>query len=63
MNLLRAIEVVWTSGGISKLSVYARLGVPEVWMWMKGKLQVYALSGTRYSPIAMSGTRPTGPRQ
>jgi Uma2 family endonuclease len=28
-----AFEVVWTSGGIDELAVYAGLGVPEVWLW------------------------------
>ena len=28
-----AIEVVWTSGGIEKLEIYARLGLREVWFW------------------------------
>ncbi|MBA3460079.1 MAG: Uma2 family endonuclease [Deltaproteobacteria bacterium] len=39
-----AIEVVYTSGGINKLEIYRRLGVPEVWFWIDRKLQVYWLT-------------------
>ncbi|HEX5049028.1 MAG TPA: Uma2 family endonuclease [Gammaproteobacteria bacterium] len=43
-----AIEVVWTSGGIDKLDVYRKLGVPEVWSWEDGAIQIYRLRGERY---------------
>jgi Uma2 family endonuclease len=43
-----AIEVVWTGGGIDKLDVYRKLGVPEVWFWEKGEIRVYRLRGERY---------------
>lgn len=43
-----AIEVVWTSGGIDKLEVYRRLGVPEVWFWIDGKVSVHVLVANRY---------------
>jgi Uma2 family endonuclease len=38
-----AIEVVQTSGGISKLSIYQGLGVPEVWFWQHDRFTVYFL--------------------
>jgi len=38
-----AIEVVLTSGGIDKLQLYQRLGVPEVWFWEDGLLKIYHL--------------------
>jgi Uma2 family endonuclease len=38
-----AFEVVWTSGGIDKLAVYAGLGVPEVWLWKAGAITVHQL--------------------
>jgi Uma2 family endonuclease len=38
-----AIEVVWTSGGFDKLTVYAGLGVREVWIWKDGSLTFHAL--------------------
>jgi Uma2 family endonuclease len=37
------IEVVFTSGGIDKLQLYKRIGVPEVWFWEDGVLRVYHL--------------------
>ncbi len=49
-----AIEVVWTSGGVSKLEAYRRLGVREVWYWQRGKIQPYALRGERYEALDRS---------
>jgi Uma2 family endonuclease len=43
-----AIEVIWTSGGIDKLEVYRGLGVPEVWIWRDGRIEVHQLAGDRY---------------
>lgn len=43
-----AIEVVWTSGGLSKLEIYRRLRVPEVWTWRRGQLHVHVLQGGAY---------------
>jgi len=37
------IEVILTSGSIKLLELYQRLGVPEVWLWEDGVLQVYIL--------------------
>lgn len=49
-----AIEVIWTGGGIDKLDVYRGLGVREVWMWQKGELKAYELSGEMYVEISQS---------
>ena len=38
-----AIEVTVTSGGLNKLAVYARLGIPEVWFWEDGTIEIYCL--------------------
>lgn len=38
-----AIEVEWTRGGVDRLRVYERLGVGEVWVWARGRLQVHVL--------------------
>ncbi len=38
-----ALEVIWTSGGIDKLEIYRRLGVPEVWFRRSGKIRVHVL--------------------
>jgi len=49
-----AIEVIWTSGGIDKLEVYRKLGVPEVWIWDAERIVVYRLRGERYAATAQS---------
>ncbi|MBW4634220.1 MAG: Uma2 family endonuclease [Iphinoe sp. HA4291-MV1] len=36
-----AIEVIITSGSISKLEVYRRLGVREVWFWERYQFKLY----------------------
>lgn len=43
-----AIEVVWTSGGVDKLAIYASLGVGEVWVWQAGALSVHVLRDGAY---------------
>lgn len=48
------IEVVWTSGGIDKLEIYRRLGIPEVWFWIEGAIQVHALRDTAYEQVSNS---------
>jgi Uma2 family endonuclease len=53
-----ALEVVLTSGGIDKLKVYSGLGVPEVWIWSRGKLQVYERRGDAYAPRPRSAFLP-----
>jgi Uma2 family endonuclease len=37
------LEVVITSGSISKLETYRRLGVAEVWFWQRNQLKLYHL--------------------
>ncbi|MDQ3033731.1 MAG: Uma2 family endonuclease [Myxococcota bacterium] len=53
-----AIEVVRTSGGVSKLEVYRKLGVREVWFWRRDTIELFALRGDRYEPIATSEVLP-----
>ncbi len=53
-----AIEVVWTSGGIDKLTVYAGLGVREVWIWEDGRLCLHTLREDGYRAIARSKLLP-----
>ncbi len=43
-----AIEVVITSGGINKLEGYKRMGVPEVWVWEDGTLEIHLLRDDDY---------------
>lgn len=40
-----SIEVIFTSGGISKLERYKALGVPEVWFWEDGVLKYHLQNG------------------
>jgi Uma2 family endonuclease len=53
-----AIEVIFTSGGIDKLQLYKRLGIPEVWFWEKSQLSLYALRESGYEKIASSELLP-----
>lgn len=38
-----AIEVIVTSGGINRLALYQRLGIPEVWFWQDNRFSLYHL--------------------
>jgi len=49
-----SIEVVFTSGGTSKLERYKALGVPEVWFWEDGSLKLYHLRDGSYEHIDQS---------
>lgn len=53
-----AIEVIEKSGTIDKLSVYARLGVPEVWFLKKGKLSIHLLGPDGYAEAGQSRLLP-----
>ena len=37
------LEVDVTSSSLNRMSIYAALGVPEIWRWQHDKLQVYSL--------------------
>ena len=43
-----AIEVILTSGNTEKLKKYSLLGVPEVWLWEDGILDIYHLNAQNY---------------
>ncbi len=53
-----AIEVIWTSGGLSKLEIYKRLGVREVWHWRRGALEVHVLRDGEYEARERSEVLP-----
>jgi Uma2 family endonuclease len=53
-----AIEVVWTSGSLDKLAVYAGLGVGEVWFWREGRIEVYVLRVGAYARLERSALLP-----
>ena len=49
-----ALEIVVTSGGIDRLTVYRGLGVQEVWIFRDGRFRLHALDGDRYRAIDRS---------
>jgi len=49
-----AIEVVLTSGGIDKLSVYRGLRVPEVWFFENRAFSLFRLGAESYEPVSRS---------
>lgn len=53
-----SIEVVFTSGGTSKLNRYRALGVPEVWFWEDGVFALYHLRADGYEKIDRSEVLP-----
>jgi Uma2 family endonuclease len=53
-----AIEVTWTSGGIEKLEIYRRYGVPEVWFWEDDAISVHILGPDGYTANTRSARLP-----
>lgn len=49
-----SIEVIFTSGGPSKLARYQALGIPEVWFWQDGLFSLYHLRENGYERIYRS---------
>jgi Uma2 family endonuclease len=43
------LEIALTSGGLPKLEIYQRFGVPEVWLWRMDRLEVWTLGGNGYT--------------
>ncbi len=57
-----AVEVDVTSPGVSKLPIYAALGVPEVWVWSDDAIVVRRLSDAgEYQIVPESGELPGFP--
>ncbi|MEO0455933.1 MAG: Uma2 family endonuclease [Cyanobacteria bacterium P01_A01_bin.114] len=54
-----AIEVIETSGGVDKLSIYQGLGVSEVWFWKHSRFELYHLRGDEYEQIEASELLPS----
>ncbi|HAG80342.1 MAG TPA: hypothetical protein DCL61_04015 [Cyanobacteria bacterium UBA12227] len=53
-----SIEVVFTSGTLSKLNRYREWGVPEVWFWEDGLLTLHHLRSDGYERIYTSEILP-----
>lgn len=49
-----AIESDYTSSSLDKFTIYASLGVPELWRYRKQTLEVYHLLNGQYEPSANS---------
>ena len=49
-----ALEVIVSSGGIDKLSIYQGLAVPEVWFWQNQQFSIYRLRNQGYEAIERS---------
>ena len=57
-----SVEVDVTSPGVSKLPIYAALGVPEVWVWADEAITVRRLAGDgTYEVVGDSGELPGFP--
>jgi Uma2 family endonuclease len=52
------IEVQWSRGGVDKLEVYKRLGVPEVWFWERNTIVIYILRRARWARSKTSKALP-----
>jgi Uma2 family endonuclease len=53
-----AIEVVYSSFRVDKLETYRGLGVPEVWIFRDGRIEVHLLGEDRYQLAERSGLFP-----
>jgi Uma2 family endonuclease len=54
------LEIALTSGGVSKLELYRRFQVAEVWFWQAGGLKMFALrrDGSAYKEVRRSRLLP-----
>ena len=57
-KLLKAIEFVYSSGGITDLERYKYLGVREVWFWQNNHIKFYKLIDSGYVEIEISDCLP-----
>jgi Uma2 family endonuclease len=51
------LEVALTSGGLPKLEIYGRFPVPEVWIWRRGRLEIYCHRNQRTGYERLAGSR------
>src|SRR5438552_15126179 len=53
------LEIALTSGGVKKLEIYRRFGIPEVWLWRRSKLEILGLGASgNYEPLRTSRLLP-----
>ncbi|MGB7442693.1 MAG: Uma2 family endonuclease [Coleofasciculaceae cyanobacterium] len=53
------LEIDLTSKSLNRFSIYARLGVPEIWCYEFGELKIYRLEGGKYFEVETSLVFPT----
>ena len=53
-----AVEIDITHGSMSKLPIYAEVGVPEVWRYNRRRVQFFRLVGAEYVEIPVSDEFP-----
>jgi Uma2 family endonuclease len=53
------LEIDVTSKSLSRFSIYARLGVPEIWCYDSGELKIYQLQNEGYIEVETSSVFPT----
>ena len=55
-----ALEIALTTGGLSKLEIYRRFNVSEVWFWRRQALEIFALrdDGAGYEAVSRSQLLP-----
>lgn len=52
------IEIDITSPSLNKLSIYARMGVPEIWRYDGGRVSIFVLREGEYAVVAESSILP-----
>lgn len=52
------VEVALSSGGLDKMDFYEPLGVPEVWIWEGGRIQIFGFDGKKYRQLRSSRQLP-----
>ena len=55
-----ALEIALTTGGLSKLEIYRRFNVPEVWFWRRQALEIFTPrdDGAGYEAVSRSRLLP-----
>ena len=56
-----ALEIDITNKSLARLSIYARLGIPEIWCYQSGDLKIYQLQGQTYLEVETSAIFPSLP--
>jgi Uma2 family endonuclease len=52
------IEIDVTNPSLNKFPIYAALGVPEVWRYQRGQVQIFQLAGEQYTAVEQSTMLP-----